>query len=81
MSFLENLELLAIKKMLEESAKECERQTRENLEKFGITATFNIELKVEGVDIDCFHKALSEQDAESTDTADFFNTITKTYKE
>ena len=56
MSFLENLELLAIKTMLEESAKECERQTRENLEKFGIMATFNIELKVEGVDLDTFHK-------------------------
>lgn len=80
MSFLEDLQLLAIKTMLEQSAKECERQTRENLEKFGIMATFNIELKVEGVDLDCFHKALAEQDIDDTENAEIFSTI-KTYKE
>lgn len=71
---------MAIKTMLEESAKECERQIRENLEKFGITATFNIELKVEGVDLSQFHKAMAEQDTDDTENAEIFSTI-KTYKE
>lgn len=79
MKFFEELELLLIKVSLEAHAEHLEQEIRELCEEYGITATIDFHLTVEGVDLQQFHSAL-EKGKEDDSENELYNII-KTYKE
>lgn len=81
MNFWEEMELLLIKVGLEAQAKRLENEIRVVCEKCGIVADIDFKLEVQSVDLDEFRKAMQTMENDDKDTADIFNTITKTYKE